>query len=80
MYMLKEDKEYAVILAKLQAQINPEKIDENFKKMRRAFYPYLAEHEERQSKAREKKLIDMSKQGTLLKFRVEPTLKEKSIN
>lgn len=50
MYMLKEDKEFWVTLTTLQAQVNPEKIDEHFKKMKRAFYPYLVDQEERQKK------------------------------
>jgi chromosome condensin MukBEF ATPase and DNA-binding subunit MukB len=80
MFLLKEDKEFAVTLAKLQAQVNPEKVDDHFKRMKKAFYPYLAEHEERQAKDREKKLMDMAKKGTLMKFKTEPTVREQTIN
>ena len=80
MFLLKEDKEFAVTMAKLQAQVNPEKIDEHFKRMKRSFYPYIVEHEERQAKDREKKLMDMAKKGTLMKFKTEPTVREQTIN
>ena len=79
-FKLKEDKEFAVTLAKLQAQVNPEKIDDHFKRMKRSFYPYIVEHEERQTKEREKKLMDMAKKGTLMKFKTEPTVREQTIN
>ena len=57
MYMLKEDKEFWVTLTTLQAQVNPEKIDDHFKKMKRAFYPYLVDQEERQKKVMQKRLL-----------------------
>lgn len=80
MYMLKEDKEFWVTLTTLQAQVNPEKIDDHFKKMKRAFYPYLVDQEERQKKVMQKRLVDMSSKGTLVKFRTEPSTKQQITN
>lgn len=79
MYNLLLDKDFWTHMTSYQAQINPEKVDDQFKKFKKAFYPHLEEYEERQSKERQKKLVNMVNEGTVLKFRPELTAKQELV-
>lgn len=73
MYNLLLDKEFWTHITSYQAQINPEKVDEHFKKFKVAFYPHIEEYQEREKKARQKHMVESMEKGTLLKFRPETT-------
>lgn len=61
-HMLREQQYYAHVTM-YQAQINPEKIQENFKNFRHAFWPYLVRYEKKQEKEAKKRLLRETAKG-----------------
>lgn len=59
------EQQYYAHVTMYQAQINPEKINENFKNFRHAFWPHLVKFEKRQEMASKKKLLKETEKGMI---------------
>ncbi len=66
-HMWREQQYYAHVTM-YQAQINPEKVNDNFKNFRNAFWPHLVKYEKKQEAIAKKKLLKETEKG-LISFR-----------
>lgn len=63
-HMWREQQYYAHVTM-YQAQINPEKVNENFKNFRHAFWPHLVRYEKQQELAAKKRLLKETAKGDI---------------
>lgn len=62
------EQQYYAHVTMYQAQINPEKVNDNFKNFRNAFWPHLVKYEKKQEVIAKKKLLKETEKG-LISFR-----------
>ncbi len=62
------EQQYYAHVTMYQAQINPEKVNDNFKNFRNAFWPHLVKYEKKQEAIAKKKLLKETEKG-LISFR-----------
>lgn len=72
-HMWREQQYYAHVTS-YQAQINPEKIKENFNNFKHAFWPHLVKYEKAQSEAIRRKVLKEVSKGDI-GFTVQPISK-----